>query len=103
MPYFLLKITQSVAIVIVLSGCSVTYDALDSVEAPKSETKAPVMTPMQYSWNTGYSAMLTPPLEIREKALVACQQRGFDRAYMQSVSLVEDRATAKFSCRGSDQ
>ena len=61
------------------------------------------MAPLQYSWNTNYSAMLSPPMDIREQALAACVERGFDRVYMQSIAINEDQATANFSCRGSDQ
>jgi hypothetical protein len=47
--------------------------------------------------------MLSPPMDIREQALAACVERGFDRAFMQSIAINEDQATAYFSCRGSDQ
>ena len=88
--------------VAVLSGCPSLQAprVVGEVEAPKGTTAS--MAPMKYSWNSNYSAMLSPPLDIREKALAACRQRGFDRAYMQSISIFEDQATAYFSCRGSD-
>ena len=85
-----------------LAGCPSQQAMRSSNEVKNQEPATPAMAPMQYSWNTNYSAMLTPPLEIRENALAACQQRGFDRAYMQTVSLDENIATAYFSCRGSD-
>jgi hypothetical protein len=86
-----------------LSACATQHSMRKAVETTEQASAAPVMTPLEYSWDTNYSAMLTPPIEIREKALIACNQRGFDRAYTQSLSLNEDRATAYFSCRGSDQ
>ena len=86
-----------------LSACATQQSMRRAVETTDQTPTAPVMTPMQYSWDTNYSAMLTPPTEIRDKALIACNQRGFDRAYMQSLSLYEKTATAYFSCRGSDQ
>ena len=86
-----------------LSACAIQQSVRKAVETTDQAPAAPVMTPLEYSWNTNYSAMLTPPIEIRNKALIACNQRGFDRAYMQSMSLDEDKATAHFSCRGSDQ
>ena len=86
-----------------LSACATQQSMRKAVETTDQTPTAPVMTPLQYSWDTNYSAMLTPPIEIRDKALIACNQRGFDRAYMQSLSLNEDNATAYFSCRGSDQ
>ena len=86
-----------------LSACATQQSMRKAVGTTDQAPTAPVMTPLEYSWDTNYSAMLTPPIEIRDKALTACNQRGFDRAYMQSLSLDEDRATAYFSCRGSDQ
>ena len=86
-----------------LSACATQQSMRRAVETTDQAPAAPVMTPLEYSWDTNYSAMLTPPIEIRDKALIACNQRGFDRAYMQSLSLDEDKATAYFSCRGSDQ
>ena len=86
-----------------LSACATQQSMRKAAETTDQTPTAPVMTPLQYSWDTNYSAMLTPPIEIRDNALIACNQRGFDRAYMQSLSLNEDNATANFSCRGSDQ
>jgi hypothetical protein len=86
-----------------LSACATQHSMRKATETTDQTPTAPVMTPLQYSWDSNYSAMLTPPIEIRDKALAACNQRGFDRAYMQSLSLDEDKATAYFSCRGSDQ
>jgi hypothetical protein len=61
-----------------------------------------IMAPLEYNWNTNYSATLMPPLSLRENALAACKERGFDRAYMDTIALENDIATAYFSCRGSD-
>ena len=97
------KISYIMAAVAVLSGCPSQQATRNAVEAAAPQTTAPSMAPMQYSWNTRYSAMLSPPLDIQEKALAACTQRGFDRAYMQSIAIDKDQATAYFSCRGSDQ
>ena len=97
------KIIYVTAAVAVLSGCPSQQATHNAGEVAVPQATAPSMTPMKYSWNTNYSAMLSPPLDIREKALAACTQRGFDRAYMQSISIDEDQATAYFSCRGSDQ
>ena len=85
-----------------LTGCPSQYVTRSALETTSPEKVSPVLAPMQYKWKTNYSSMLTPPLEIREKALQACKQRGFDRSYMLSVSLNSDLATANFSCRGSD-
>jgi predicted outer membrane protein len=98
-----LKMALIVLMAVGLSACATQQSMRKAVETTDQTPAAPVMTPLQYSWDTNYSAMLTPPIEIRDKALIACNQRGFDRAYMQSMSLDEDKATANFSCRGSDQ
>ena len=86
-----------------LSACVTQQPMREPIETKDQAPAAPFITSLEYSWDTNYSAMLTPPIEIRDKALIACNQRGFDRAYMQSLSLNEDTATAYFSCRGSDQ
>lgn len=97
------KIIYIMAAAAVLSGCPSQQAVHNAGEAAAPQAKAPSMAPMKYSWNTNYSALLSPPLDIREKALAGCTQRGFDRAYMQSIVINEDQATAYFSCRGSDQ
>jgi type IV pilus biogenesis protein CpaD/CtpE len=97
------KMALIVVVAAGLSACATQQSMRKAAETTDRAPTAPVMTPLQYSWDTNYSAMLTPPIEIRDKALIACNQRGFDRAYMQSLSLNEDNATAYFSCRGSDQ
>ena len=86
-----------------LFACATHQPVREAVETTDQAPVASFMASLEYSWDTNYSAMLTPPIEIRDKALIACNQRGFDRAYMQSLSLDEEKATAYFSCRGSDQ
>ena len=103
MRQIVFKIIYIIAAVAVLSGCPSQQATRSAGEAAAPQATALSMVPMKYSWNTNYSAMLSPPLDIREKALAACKQRGFDRAYMQSIAIDEDQATAYFSCRGSDQ
>ena len=97
------KMAWIVVVAAGLSACATQQSMRKAAGTTDQTPTAQVMTPLQYSWDTSYSAMLTPPIEIRDKALIACNQRGFDRAYMQSLSLDEDKATAYFSCRGSDQ
>ena len=98
-----LKITFLMAAVVMLSACPSQYASRKAVDASNPAPAAVSMAPLQYSWNTNYSAMLSPPMDIREQALAACVERGFDRAHMQSIAINEDQATAYFSCRGSDQ
>ena len=97
------KIAFVIVSAAMLSACPSQHSTRSTVDALSRTSSAVSLTPLQYSWNTRYSAMLSPPLGIREQALAACVERGFDRAYMQSIAIKEDQATASFSCRGSDQ
>ena len=97
------KIAFVMATVAMLSACPSQYATRNAVDTMNPAPAAVSMAPLQYSWNTNYSAMLSPPIDIREQALAACVERRFDRAYMQSIAINEDQATAHFACRGSDQ
>ena len=97
------KIVFVMTAMAMLSACPSQHATRDALDATGPAPAAVSLNPLQYSWNTNYSAMLSPPLDIREQALAACVERGFDRAHMQSISINEDQATANFSCRGSDQ
>ena len=97
------KIAFVMAAVAMLSACPSQHTTRNAVDATSPAPAAVSLAPLQYSWNTNYSAMLSLPLDIRAQALAACVERGFDRAYMHSISINEDQATAYFSCRGSDQ
>lgn len=88
--------------VAMLSACPSQRATRNAIDATNPAPAVVSMAPLQYSWNTNYSAMLSPPMDIREQALAACVERGFDRAHMQSIAINEDNATAHFSCRGSD-
>ena len=89
--------------VAMLTACPSQHATRNAVDATNPAPATVSMAPLQYSWNTNYSAMLSPPMDIREQALAACVERGFDRAFMRSIAINEDQATAYFSCRGSDQ
>ena len=97
------KIAFVIAALAMLSACPSQHATRNAVDAKITEPARVSLAPLQYSWNTSYSAMLSPPMEIREQALFACVERGFDQAYMQSIAINADQATANFSCRGSDQ
>ena len=97
------KIIYVMAVAAVLPGCSSQKAMRNAGGVAVPQATASSMAPMKYSWNTNFSAMLSAPHDIQLKALAACTQRGFDRAYMQSIAIDEDQATAYFSCRGSDQ
>ena len=96
------KISFFMATVVMLSACSSQHATRNATDASSPAPAAVSFAPLQYSWNTNYSAMLSPPMEIRDQALAACAERGFDRADMQSIAINEDQATAQFTCRGSD-
>ena len=96
------KIAFVMAAVVMLSACPSQYTTRNSIDVANPAPAAVSLPPLQYSWNTNYSAMLSPPMNIREQALAACVERGFDRAHMSSIAINEDQATAYFSCRGSD-
>jgi len=97
------KIAFVMVAVAMLTACPSQHATRNAVDATNPAPATVSMAPLQYSWNTNYSAMLSPPMDIREQALAACVERGFDWAYMQSIAINEDQATAYFSCRGSDQ
>jgi hypothetical protein len=97
------KIAFVILAVAMLSACQSIHSTRSAVDATIQVPAAVSFAPLQYSWNTNYSAMLSPPMNIREQALLACVERGFDRAFMQSISINKDQATAYYSCRGSDQ
>ena len=97
------KIAFVMVAVAMLTACPSQHATRNAVDATNPAPATVSMAPLQYSWNTNYSPMLSPPMDIREQALAACVERGFDRAFMQSIAINEDQATAYFSCRGSDQ
>ena len=97
------KIAFVMAAIAMLSACPSQHATRNAVFATSPAPAEVSLTPLQFSWNTNYSAMLSPPMDIREQALAACVERGFDRAHMSSIAINEDQATANFSCRGSDQ
>ena len=103
MPKIGFKIAFVMVAAAMLSAC-LSRSSTPSVVGATSSTPAAVsLAPLQYSWNTNYSAMLSPPMAIREQALAACIERGFDRAFMKSIAINKDQATADYTCRGSVQ
>ena len=85
------------------SACApVTTNQSGGATATEQKPDDPAMLPLSYSWKTGYSAVLRPPETVRSKARAACLSRGFDRAYMVTLILDDDKATAIYGCRGAD-
>ncbi len=80
----------------------VTTNHSSTVTAIEQDPENAAMLPLSYGWKTGYSAVLTPPESVRTQAKEACLSRGFDRAYMVTLVLDNDKATAIYGCRGAD-
>jgi hypothetical protein len=72
------------------STAPVAEETIQPVEAP----------PLIYSWDTGFSAFLTPPIEIRRLARDDCRAAGYEVASMGTMALDGSTATATFICRG---
>lgn len=62
------------------------------------EENAP--TPLIYSWDTEFSAFLSPPIEIRRLARDDCHAAGYEIAVVETMALAGSTATATFICRG---
>ena len=94
------KITYITMAAAVLSGCSLQKATRNAGEAVIPQATAPSMAPMKYTWNTNYSAMLSPPREIREKALEACAQRGLTGQICKPFRLMKIRRRRIFPAVG---
>ena len=57
-------------------------------------------SPLVYSWDTEFSAFLSPPIEIRRLAQDDCHAAGYEIAVVETMALVGSTATATFICRG---
>jgi hypothetical protein len=75
----------------------------DQLDAPQvaEETVQPVEPlPLVYSWDTEFSAFLSPPIEVRRLARDDCQAAGYEVATVATMALEGNIATATFMCRG---
>lgn len=52
------------------------------------------------NWAKTDDDFITAPKEIKDQALALCQQDGFVRVYMRSISFDDQAATGYFSCTG---
>ena len=76
---------------------------VDQADAPQvaEETVQPVEPPpLVYSWDTEFSAFLSPPIEVRRLARDDCQSAGYEVATVGTLALEGNIATATFICRG---
>ena len=53
-----------------------------------------------YSWDTGFSSFLSPPIEVRRLARDDCKADGYEIATVETMALEGSTATATFICRG---
>ena len=56
--------------------------------------------PLIYSWDTEFSAFLSPPIEVRRRARDDCLADGYEVATVGTMALDGNIATATFICRG---
>ena len=52
------------------------------------------------AWDTQYSAVLSPPIEVRRQAKNDCAADGYEVAVVETMKLEGNVATAIFICRG---
>ncbi len=75
----------------------------DQTAAPQTDedTVQPAAPPsLVYSWDTEFSAFLSPPIEVRRLARDDCQADGYEVATVGTLALDGNIATATFICRG---
>ena len=71
--------------------------APDAAAEPVAQVASP---PLVYSWDTGFSAFLSPPIEVRRLARDDCLSAGYEVAAVETMALEGSTATASFICRG---
>ena len=73
--------------------------APEAEEAVASEVivEAPLLVDQ---WDTGFSAFLSPPIEVRRQAKADCVSEGYEVAVVETLVLDGNVATAHFICRG---
>jgi len=71
--------------------------AAPTVEAIAEQSAPP---PLIYSWDTGFSTFLSPPIEVRRLARDDCRAAGYEVATVETMALEGSTATATFICRG---
>ena len=71
--------------------------AVQPVEATVEQISPP---PLVYSWDTGFSTFLSPPIKVRRLARDDCMAAGYEVATVGTMALDGSTATATFICRG---
>ena len=84
------------------TAIAVDDEADQTVAAPVAEETAEQPEPpaLVYSWDTGFSAFLSPPIEVRRLARDDCKANGYEIATVGTLALDGSTATATFICRG---
>jgi len=82
-----------------MSGQAETEQAETGAGTVTSQT---IVAPpsLTYSWDTEFSAFLTPPIEVRRLAKNDCVSEGYEIAVVKTMKLEGNMATALFICRG---
>ena len=70
-------------------------------DKPDDEVEQNAVLPLlSFTWNTDYASFVTAPQQVRTAAKQVCEARGYEVAFMASISLDADSASADFTCRG---
>ena len=100
-----------------LAGCSYTGGMFSGTNAPAvdaseeiAEESVPVVVEqpepapiLTFQWDTGFSAFLTPPIEVRRQAKADCVAEGYEVAVVETMLLDGSTATARYICRGDSE
>ena len=63
---------------------------------------APELPSLFFKWDISKSNIISAPIEVRNAAIAACKERGFDTGDMVNLSISGTIAEAEFGCRGAD-
>lgn len=86
-----------------LSDTDLASDTEAAMQADEPETPTePAFPSLFFSWPLGQYTLISPPVEIQNQAILACDARGYDTSYMIHIAIDDDEAVAEFGCRGSD-
>ena len=70
-------------------------------DKPDDEVEQNAVLPLlSFTWNTDYASFVTTPQQVRTAAKQVCEARDYEVAFMASISLDLDSASADFTCRG---
>ena len=103
---FLINSVLAAGLIVGLSGCTNVMDKIhssaDDPQIDVVEEEAPQLPSLFMSWPLSDHTLISAPVDIQNKALAACQARGYDSSYMVHIAIEGDTAKAEFGCRGFD-